>query len=135
MAWAVTVARLRELRFAGLLLWSAGLLGTIFLGLKGVEYSIEYREHLLPGFDFAFSGPQPNAVHLFFSFYFIATGLHAVHVAVGIAILTIIGLRARQNSYSDDYHSPITVAGLYWHFVDVVWIFLFALIYLPGRSG
>lgn len=135
VAWAVTVARLRELRFAGLLLWSAGLLGTIFLGLKGVEYSIEYREHLLPGLDFAFSGPQPNAVHLFFSFYFIATGLHAVHVAVGIAILAIIGLRARQNSYSDHYHSPITVAGLYWHFVDVVWIFLFALIYLPGRSG
>lgn len=135
VAWAVTVARLRESRFAGLLLWSAGLLGTIFLGLKGVEYSIEYREHLLPGFDFAFSGPQPNAVHLFFSFYFIATGLHAVHVAVGIAILAIIGLRARQNSYSDHYHSPITVAGLYWHFVDVVWIFLFALIYLPGRSG
>ena len=54
----------------------------IFLGLKGVEYSIEYREHLLPGLGFAFTGPQPNAVHLFFSFYFIATGLHAVHVAL-----------------------------------------------------
>lgn len=135
VAWAVAAARLRESRFSALLVWSAGLLGLLFLGLKGVEYSIEYREHLLPGLGFAFSGPQSNAVHLFFSFYLVATGLHAVHVAIGIAILAIIGLRGRQNAYSDTYHSPITVAGLYWHFVDLVWIFLFALIYLPGRSG
>jgi cytochrome c oxidase subunit 3 len=135
VAWAVAAARLRESRFSALLVWSAGLLGLLFLGLKGVEYSIEYREHLLPGLGFAFSGPQSNAVHLFFSFYLVATGLHAVHVAIGIAILAIIGLRARRNAYSDTYHSPITVAGLYWHFVDLVWIFLFALIYLPGRSG
>lgn len=135
VAWAVAAARLRESRFSALLVWSAGLLGLLFLGLKGIEYSIEYREHLLPGLGFAFSGPQSNAVHLFFSFYLVATGLHAVHVAIGIAILAIIGLRARRNAYSDTYHSPITVAGLYWHFVDLVWIFLFALIYLPGRSG
>jgi cytochrome c oxidase subunit III len=135
VAWAVTVAQLNASRFAALLLWSAALLGVIFLGLKFVEYTIEYREHLLPGLGFAFPGPQANAIHLFFSFYLVATGLHAVHVAVGIGVLTIVGFRARQNAYSDRYHSPVTVAGLYWHFVDLVWIFLFALIYLPGRSG
>ena len=58
-----------------------------------------------------------------------------VHVAIGIIVLAAIGMRAHQHAYSDQYHSPITVAGLYWHFVDLVWIFLFALIYLPGRSG
>jgi cytochrome c oxidase subunit III len=135
VAWAVTVARLRESRFAALLLWSAAGLGISFLILKGVEYTAEYSERLLPGFGFDFSGPHAHAVHLFFSFYLVATGLHAVHVVVGIAVLVVIGLRAHQRGYSDRYHSPITVAGLYWHFVDLVWIFLFALIYLPGRGG
>jgi cytochrome c oxidase subunit 3 len=135
VAWGVTVAQLNASRFAALLLWAAAALGLIFLGLKLVEYTIEYREHLLPGLGFAFRGPHANAVHLFFSFYLVATGLHAVHVAVGIGVLTTVGFNAHRNAYSDRYHSPVTVAGLYWHFVDLVWIFLFALIYLPGRSG
>jgi cytochrome c oxidase subunit 3 len=135
VAWAVTVVRLNESRFASLLLWAAALLGVVFLGLKGIEYGLEYRERLLPGFGFDFSGPHAHAVHLFFAFYLVATALHAVHVAVGIAVLGIIGWRAYGNNYSAHYHSPPTVAALYWHFVDLVWIFLFALIYLPGRSG
>ncbi len=134
-AWAVTTARLNESRFAALLLWAAGLFGVFFLGLKVIEYGMEYREHLLPGFGFEFSGPQAHPVHLVLSFYIVATALHAVHVAVGILVLAVIGLRAHQRAYSEGYHSPITVAGLYWHFVDLVWIFLFALIYLPGRSA
>ncbi len=135
VAWAVTTARLNESRFAALLLWAAALLGLVFLGLKGAEYASEYQEQLLPGLDFNFPGPQAHAVHLFFSFYIVATALHAAHVAIGIAVLTAIGFRAYRRTYSENYHSPITVAGLYWHFVDLVWIFLFALIYLPGRSG
>jgi cytochrome c oxidase subunit 3 len=135
VAWAVTIARLREARFAALLVWGAALLGGVFIALKSVEYTIEYREHLLPGLGFDFPGIQAHAAYLFFSFYIVATGLHAVHVAIGIAVLIVIGWRARHRAYSDDYHAPIMVAGLYWHFVDLVWIFLFALIYLPGRSG
>jgi cytochrome c oxidase subunit 3 len=135
VAWAVTMTKLREVRFAALLLWGAALLGLVFIALKGVEYTLEYREHLLPGLGFEFAGSHAHATHLFFSFYLVATGLHAVHVAVGIGVLIVIGWRARQHAYSDDYHSPVTVAGLYWHFVDLVWVFLFALIYLPGRSG
>ena len=135
VAWAVAAARLRESRLAAALLWTAALLGVTFLGLKGAEYTMEYPERLLPGLDFSFAGTQARAVHLFFAFYIVATGLHAVHVAVGIVVLAVIGLRARQRAYSEAYHSPIMVAGLYWHFVDLVWIFLFALIYLPGRSG
>ena len=135
VAWAVASARLNDSRFAAFLLWTAAVLGAFFIGLKGIEYGIEYREHLLPGFSFDISGPQAPPVHLFFSFYIVATALHAVHVAVGIVVLMVIGLRAHRRAYSDAYHSPITVAGLYWHFVDLVWIFLFALIYLPGRNG
>jgi cytochrome c oxidase subunit III len=117
------------------LLWAAGFLGIVFLGLKGIEYQLEYDEHLLPGLDFAFSGPAARATYLFFSFYLVATGLHAVHVAIGIAVLALIGRQAYRRRYSARYHAPITVAGLYWHFVDMVWIFLFALIYLPGRAS
>jgi cytochrome c oxidase subunit 3 len=135
VAWAVFVARLREGRFAALLLWSAAALGILFLVLKGIEYSIEYRDHLVPGLNFSVPEPNDGPVALFFTIYFVATGLHAVHVAVGIVVLFVIGIRARQGAYSERYHSPITVAGLYWHFVDVVWIFLFALIYLPGRAS
>src|SRR6185437_13572079 len=135
VAWAVLVARMGEGRIAALLLWGAAALGIAFLALKGIEYGIEYKEHLVPGLNFDVVGGQAHATHLFFAFYFVATGLHAVHVAVGIVVLVVIGMRARQGAYSDRYHAPITVAGLYWHFVDVVWIFLFALIYLPGRSS
>jgi cytochrome c oxidase subunit 3 len=135
VAWAVLVARMGEGRIAALLLWGAAALGIAFLVLKGIEYGIEYKEHLVPGLNFNVVGPQADATHLFFAFYFVATGLHAVHVAVGIVVLVSIGMRARQGAYSERYHAPITVAGLYWHFVDVVWIFLFALIYLPGRSS
>jgi cytochrome c oxidase subunit 3 len=116
-------------------MWSAALLGLLFLALKGYEYSLEYDEGLVPGLNFAVAGPKARSTFLFFSFYFVATALHALHVAIGIGVLAIVGLRAYRHAYSDRYHAPITVAGLYWHFVDVVWIFLFALIYLPGRAG
>jgi cytochrome c oxidase subunit 3 len=89
--------------------------------LKGVEYRMEYEEQLVPGMNFRF--------------YFVATGLHAVHIAVGIVLLCAIGLQSHRGAYSSLYHTPITVVGLYWHFVDVVWIFLFALIYLPDRAS
>jgi cytochrome c oxidase subunit 3 len=135
VAWAVAAALGGAGRLAGILLWVAALLGTLFLVMKGIEYGIEYRERLVPGLNFSRSGPNAATVGLFFSFYFVATGVHALHVAIGIVVLATIGLRAFRGTYSARYHAPITVAGLYWHFVDVVWVFLFALIYLPGRSS
>jgi cytochrome c oxidase subunit 3 len=135
VAWAVAAARLAAARAAAILLSSAALLGVVFLALKGLEYSQEYREHLVPGIDFAFASEHARGAELFFMFYFMATGLHAIHVLVGIGVLAVIARQVGRRAYSAQYHAPITVAGLYWHFVDVVWIFLFALIYLPGRSG
>lgn len=135
VAWAVAAAQGGARRLAGILLWVAAGLGVLFLVMKGVEYRIEYREHLVPGPNFARTGPNAATIGLFFSFYFVATGVHALHVAIGIVVVSTIGFRAFSGAYSARYHAPITVAGLYWHFVDVVWVFLFALIYLPGRSS
>ena len=126
VAWAVEAAKAAAGRLAAVLLLIAALLGLVFLGLKAVEYTHEYREHLVPGLDFA--------VELFFVFYFVTTGLHALHLAIGIIVLLVMARLAQRGAFDARYHSPIVVAGLYWHFVDMVWIFLFALIYLPGRS-
>ncbi len=131
VAWAVVAAKLGAGRVSAALLSGAALLGIVFLALKGVEYRGEVNEHLFPNDSFTL-GQQ--GARLFFTFYFIATGLHAVHVAVGIVVLAVIAVRAHEGAYSAAYHGPITVAALYWHFVDLVWIFLFALIYLPGRA-
>ncbi len=135
VAWAVTAGRLREARAAAVLLAAAALLGGAFLGLKALEYALEYREHLVPGIDFVFAAPHARGAELFFLFYFIATGLHAIHVLVGILILAAISRRARQGAYSEIHHAPLTVAALYLAFRRCRMDFLFALIYLPGRSA
>jgi cytochrome c oxidase subunit 3 len=135
VAWAVAAVKLNVARFAGVLLWIAAGMGLVFLGLKGVEYRLEYGEHLLPGLDFNNPEVKSQTAFLFFCLYFVMTGLHALHVLIGVVILAVIGWNTLRNRYSERDHSPVTVAGLYWHFVDVVWIFLFALIYLPGRTS
>jgi len=121
-------------RVAAFLLTGAAAIGVIFLALKAVEYSGEIREGFVPGAHFAIIGAKAGGAQLFFTFYFVATGLHAVHIAIGIVALAAVAYRAQQGAYSARYNGPITVAALYWHFVDLVWIVLFALIYLPGRA-
>jgi cytochrome c oxidase subunit III len=135
VAWAVWAARIEADRLSASLLCTAAALGVAFLALKGWEYLQEYKEHLLPGANFQFAPEYIRGAQLFFIFYFVATSLHALHVTVGIVVLLAVARRAGQGAYSQRYHSPLTVAGLYWHFVDLIWIFLFALIYLPGRNG
>jgi cytochrome c oxidase subunit 3 len=135
VAWAVAAVRIDEGRLAALLLGVAALLGLVFLGLKGVEYLKEYHEHLVPGLNFRFDGAQADSVELFFVFYFVATGLHAVHLIIGIVALAVMAARAARCPMTPHRRNAVSVTGLYWHFVDAVWIFLFALIYLPGRSG
>jgi len=99
------------------------------------DLRVDLATLLIPGFFFAFRGPNATSAWLFFSFYFVATAVHALHVAIGIVVLIVIALKSRTGTYSERYHAPATVAGLYWHFVDLVWVFLFALIYLPGRTS
>jgi cytochrome c oxidase subunit 3 len=108
-------------------------LGAVFLGVKAVEYSHKFHDHLVPGPSFHFPGPDARPAEIFFSLYFTMTGLHAAHMIVGIGLLTTLVLQARKGRYTPEYHTPVEVSGLYWHFVDIVWIFLFPLLYLIGR--
>src|SRR5205807_10064537 len=118
----------RRKPLVGFLLGTA-ILGALFLSLKGVEYFEDDVHRLVPGASFRGSAVE----ELFFSFYFVMTGIHALHLIIGIAILcalTAIAWRAKRPPA--DLHS-FEVSGLYWHFVDIVWIFVIPLLYLPGR--
>ncbi len=106
------------------------LLGLTFLGIKGVEYYAKYVEHLVPGASFRFEGPRPAQAEIFFLLYFCMTGLHAIHMIIGIGVLAVMTRLAWRNRFSAEYYAPIEVSGLYWHFVDIVWIFLYPLLYL-----
>jgi cytochrome c oxidase subunit 3 len=109
------------------------VLGSVFLGIKFYEYHIKFEEHLVPGSSFRFEQSLARPAEIFFSFYFAMTGMHAVHMIVGIGLLTALIFRARRDRFSPIYHTPVELTGLYWHFVDIVWIFLFPLLYLLGR--
>jgi cytochrome c oxidase subunit 3 len=112
------------------------LLGAAFLAVKFTfEWSADYREHLIPGFGFVIRpewGAAGHHVPMFFCFYFFMTGLHAIHMIVGIPILAVMAGLASRNKFNADYNAPLENTGLYWHFVDIVWIFLFPLLYLVG---
>lgn len=112
------------------------ILGAVFLFLKfNFEWRADYAEHLIPGFGFIIRqewGAAGPHVPLFFLFYFFMTGLHAVHMIIGIGILIVLTVMAYRNRFNAQYYAPLEVTGLYWHFVDIVWIFLFPLLYLIG---
>ena len=122
------------------------VLGGAFLGIKYMEYSHKYHENLFPGptFEFHDTRPEghgaaghetvdPNKARMFFHIYFAMTGLHALHMIIGIGVFIVLLFNAARGKYDERWHDPIPVAGLYWHFVDLVWIFLFPLLYLIGR--
>jgi len=134
MALAVHAAQLRGRRTVVLFLIATIALGAVFLGIKAYEYYEKFEEHLIPGHNFQFEGP--NAIHaqLFFSFYFALTGMHALHMIIGIGMMLIMILLTMRGKFSAEYYFPIEMAGLYWHFVDIVWVFLFPLLYLVDRS-
>jgi len=107
------------------------LFGASFLGLKLCEYYLDYREHLVPSVNFDPAHfTYPHSAELFLFLYFAMTGLHAIHMTVGLGALTYLYLRARREDFSKEYHSPVRVVGLYWHFVDIVWVFLYPMLYL-----
>jgi cytochrome c oxidase subunit 3 len=116
------------------------LLGSVFLVVKGFEYQHKWAEHHVPGPRFEFAGVdhharpiEPRHAYVFFSLYFAMTGLHALHMVVGIAILLWLLYWARRGRFTPENHNWVEGTGLYWHFVDIVWIFLFPLLYLIGR--
>ena len=133
MALAVHAAQVSRRGMLVVCLLLTIALGTTFLGVKAYEYWHKWHEHLVPGPTFVFHGADPNNAQLFFSLYFAMTGLHALHMIVGIGLLSVLTVRATQGMFNRFYYTPVELSGLYWHFVDLVWIFLFPLLYLLGR--
>lgn len=111
------------------------LLGLLFLGVKGYEYALDFSDHTVPVLDFVLKPHETPPAEMFWFFYFAATGLHAVHLAIGIALVTMMLVRAQRNRILPAYTAPLEVVGLYWSFVDIVWFFLFAAIYPIGRTA
>jgi cytochrome c oxidase subunit 3 len=140
MALSVRSAQAGNRRALVLFLVATMVLGGIFLGVKAVEYNQKFVEHVVPSLDWAPEGQTlarlaPGGLEhaqIYFFFYFAMTGLHALHMIIGMGLLVWLVFRARNNSFTPHYFAPVEVVGLYWHFVDIVWIFLFPLLYLIG---
>jgi cytochrome c oxidase subunit 3 len=154
MAMAVFSTQVGKRRSSIIYLILTMILGLTFLGIKAVEYKAKYDDSLIPGqlvpgrpFNPEIAkhgetdshklhlapGVSKNQVEMFYWIYFAMTGMHAVHMIIGVGILTVILIMAWRGKFSPEYHAPVEITGLYWHFVDIVWIFLFPLLYLLGR--
>lgn len=133
MALAVHAAQTGNRKLIVLFLILTIAFGAVFLGVKAVEYEHKFHEHHVPGPSFQFEGENAQHVQLFFSFYFAMTGVHAVHMIIGIGVLLVLVVQAWKGRFTAGYSNPIEFFGLYWHFVDIIWIFLYPLLYLVGR--
>ena len=163
VAQSVRAAQLGKRKLQVQLLLATLFFGIVFLAIKGKEWYDKYEEHHIPTFDYnAVSGrgditkgqekllglgklqndpvkyQQRRAeietrTKIFFSLYFALTGMHALHMIVGVGIFTVITIMAYRGKFTPEYHTPLEIAGLYWHFVDIVWIYLFPLLYLIDR--
>jgi len=134
VALAVDAAeRERPARVIGRNLAGAVLLGIIFLFVKGTEYREHIGHHLFPGAYFEWRGPEAAHAKLFFGLYFVMTGLHAVHVLIGLALLTWMAGSTARGKIVEGVRARLEITGLYWHFVDIIWIFLYPLLYLIAR--
>jgi cytochrome c oxidase subunit 3 len=145
MALAVHNAQLGRQKHLTVFLVLTAVLGLVFLVFKGLEYYLDYEEYLIPGWRFKpeewtrptedYPAVNPYHVQLFLMFYWIMTGLHALHVTIGILVVFLMAWLAGKGKFSADYYSPVEVTGLYWHFVDLVWIFLLPMLYLLGTHS
>ncbi len=131
-AMAVRSAQLGKRQQTSIFLMTTIVCACIFLVVKYFEYSHKFHEGLLPGASFAphHVANPPDMMYVFFSIYFLTTGVHAVHVIVGIGVLLWILLRNARGEFSAEFYTPVDLAALYWHLVDLVWIYLFPLLYL-----
>jgi cytochrome c oxidase subunit 3 len=135
MALGVRAAQTGQRRLLLIFLIATMVLGATFLGIKSVEYYHKFVEHHVPGPGFVFEAEHARHAQIFFSLYFVMTGLHAVHMIIGLGIMAVMLWWSWRGTITTEYYSPIEISGLYWHFVDIVWIFLFPLLYLIGRHG
>ena len=133
-ALAVREVQLCGRRVAVWLLVGTAALGLSFLALHGYEYFSEWQEGLVPGFHWTQTGPLERGMQIFFFLYYAITGFHSLHVCVGIALVSTMAWRTAHGAFDADYHTPLEISVLYWHLVDLVWIFVYPLLYLVGRA-
>jgi cytochrome c oxidase subunit 3 len=137
MAMSVWAAQVGKKQLVTIFLILTLILGSVFLGIKGVEYHEKFVEHHVPGLNFNFEPGADAATNahaqLFFSLYFAMTGLHALHMIIGAGLLIWLIKESFRGRFTPEYSTPVDLVGLYWHFVDIVWIFLFPLLYLIDR--
>jgi cytochrome c oxidase subunit III len=143
VALGVRAAQMGKRKLLIVLLILTIIFGIAFLGIKGVEWYAKYTEHHIPGSTFNASDlmhdyPQLHidAAHeqLYFSLYFALTGLHALHMIIGVGIFSVLLFYSWQGRFTPEYYTPVEIGGLYWHFVDIIWIYLFPLLYLIDRK-
>lgn len=136
MALAVHGAQTGHRRAMLVCLGATALLGLAFLGLKGYEYFADWRDGLVPRTARFDPGEvNPDRLALFMAFYFVLTGFHAVHLSIGVGLVGWLAARTARGAYPRAGATVTEVIGLYWHFVDVVWIFLLPLLYLSGHHA
>ena len=135
MVMAVRSAQLGQKKAIIAFLILTLVLGCVFLSLKYVEYHEKWVDHHVPGPGFHYADPRYlHQAQILFFLYFAMTGMHAIHMIVGVGLLLTLIVMAERNRFSANWYTPVEMIGLYWHFVDIVWIFLFPLLYLIGHT-
>ncbi len=134
MALAIHATRSAKRRLAIGLLIATALAGAAFLGIHASKYVHEWHEHLVPGRAFGETLRGVAGTEMFFTLYYVMTGLHGLHVTIGIGVLIWLAIASARGRFSAGYLTPLELGGLYWHLVDIVWIFLFPLFYLVSRT-
>ncbi|MDO8493889.1 MAG: cytochrome c oxidase subunit 3 family protein [Deltaproteobacteria bacterium] len=132
MAMAVDRARQNHPGRSGQFMLLTLVFAACFMVIKYFEYTHKFHEGLLPGAHFTFEAIQHPKAPLFFSLYFMMTGLHGIHVLVGMGLITWCFIRTNKGHFGSNYFTPVELTGIYWHLVDLIWIFLFPLLYLIG---
>jgi len=137
VALGVRAAQTGKRKLLVILLILTLLFGLAFLGIKGVEWAAKFKEHHIPGASFHFEGTELHGkpidarhIQIYFSLYFAMTGMHALHMIIGVGIFIWLTYHSWKGRFTPEYYTPVEIAGLYWHFVDIVWIYLFPLLYL-----
>lgn len=130
MALAVQSAQLGKQKRLVWMIILTMIFGGVFLGVKAVEYTEKWHHNHVPGPNFVWEGEGGREVQILYCLYFAMTGMHAVHMVVGLGIMAWLLVTAMKGHYTPKYYNPVEISGLYWHFVDIVWIFLFPLLYL-----
>lgn len=130
MALGIYYNQMRNKNMASIMLIITLVCGCIFLGVKWIEYSHKFHEGLFPGQMFKGDTSQVSNLALYFSFYFMMTGLHAIHVVTGMGLIVWVLIRTNRGDFGPEYYTPVEGVGLFWHLVDLVWIYLFPLLYL-----